>query len=64
MCLKAASSWGVKGGKTVTLTAGQTFYEGPHDIHTIGRNASKTKTAKFIAILLKDQGAPVLIPVQ
>ncbi len=62
--LEGSIIMGVKGGKTVTLTAGQTFYEGPHDIHTIGRNASKTKPAKFIAILLKDQGAPVLIPVQ
>src|SRR6266851_3165549 len=28
----------VKGGKQVTLTPGQTFYEGPHDIHAVGRN--------------------------
>ena len=46
----------------VTLTAGQTFYEGPNDIHTIGRNASKTEPAKFVVFLLKDKGAPVLIP--
>jgi quercetin dioxygenase-like cupin family protein len=53
----------VKGGKEVTLTPGQTFYEGPDDIHTVGRNASKTKPAKFVVFLLKDKGAPVLIPV-
>jgi quercetin dioxygenase-like cupin family protein len=52
----------VKGGKEVTLTPGQTFYEGPNDIHTVGRNASKTRPAKFIVLLLKDKGAPVLIP--
>lgn len=52
----------VKGGKEVTLKPGQTFYEGPNDVHTVGRNASQTKPAKFIVLLLKDQGAPVLIP--
>src|SRR3954466_14500299 len=49
----------VKGGKEITLTPGQPFYEGPNDIHTVGRNASKTKPAKFIVVLLKDQRAPV-----
>lgn len=52
----------VRGGKEVTLTAGQTFYEGPNDVHVIGRNASKTKPAKFIVFLVKEKGAPVLIP--
>jgi quercetin dioxygenase-like cupin family protein len=52
----------VRGGKEVTLTAGQTFYEGPNDVHVIGRNASKTKPAKFIVFLMKEKGAPVLIP--
>src|SRR5258706_4317928 len=53
----------LKGGKEVTLTAGQTFYEGPNDIHTVGRNASTTKPAKLIVVLLKDKGAPVVLPV-
>jgi len=53
----------VKGGKEITLTPGQSFYEGPNDIHTVGRNASTTKPAKFIVVLLKDKGAPVLLPV-
>jgi quercetin dioxygenase-like cupin family protein len=52
----------VKGGKPVTLTPGQTFYEGPGDIHVTGRNASSTKPAKFLVLLLKNQGAPVLVP--
>jgi len=52
----------VKGGKEVTLTPGQTFYEGPNDVHTVGRNASQTQPAKFIVLLLKDKGAPVLVP--
>lgn len=52
----------VRGGKEVTLTAGQTFYEGPNDVHVVGRNASKTEPAKFIVFLVKEKDAPVLIP--
>jgi quercetin dioxygenase-like cupin family protein len=52
----------VRGGKEVTLTPGQTFYEGPGDVHVVGRNASKTKPAKFVVFLVKDKGAPVLVP--
>src|SRR5204863_801916 len=52
----------VRGGKQVTLTPGQTFYEGPDDVHVVGRNASKTKPAKFVVFLVKDKGAPVLVP--
>ncbi|HSB16889.1 MAG TPA: cupin domain-containing protein, partial [Bryobacteraceae bacterium] len=54
----------LKGGKEITLRPGQTFYEGPNDIHTVGRNASSTEPAKFIVFLVKDKGAPVLIPVK
>jgi quercetin dioxygenase-like cupin family protein len=52
----------VRGGKEVTLTPGQTFYEGPSDVHEVGRNASQTKPAKFVVFLVKDKGAPVLVP--
>ena len=52
----------VQGGKEVTLTPGQTFYEGPDDVHVIGRNASQTKPAKFVVFLVKDKGAPVVVP--
>jgi quercetin dioxygenase-like cupin family protein len=52
----------VKGGKEVTLTAGQTFYEGPDDVHVVGRNASSTKPARFVVFFVKDKGAPVLVP--
>jgi quercetin dioxygenase-like cupin family protein len=54
----------VRDGKEVTLTPGQTFYEGPNDVHVIGRNASQTKPAKFVVLLVKDKGAPVLVPVK
>jgi quercetin dioxygenase-like cupin family protein len=54
----------VKGGTEVTLTPGQTFYEGPDDVHVVGRNASTTRPAKLLAILVKDKGAPILVPVK
>ena len=54
----------VKGGKQVTLTPGQTFYEDSKDVHIVGRNASKTEPAKFLVFLVKDKGAPVLVPVK
>ena len=52
----------VRGGKEVTLTAGQTFYEGPNDVHVVGRNASQTEPAKFVVFLVKEKGAPVFVP--
>ncbi len=61
--LEGSIVMGVKGGKEVTLTPGQTFYEGPNDVHTIGRNASLTKPARFLVFLLKDREKPVLTPV-
>ena len=54
----------LKGKPAVTLTAGQTFYEGPTDVHVVGRNASSTKPARFVVVLLKAKGAPVLTPVK
>ena len=54
----------LQGGKETTLTPGQTFYEGPDDIHVVGRNASQTKPAKFLVLMVKDKGAPVLVPVK
>jgi quercetin dioxygenase-like cupin family protein len=53
----------VKGGAPVTLHPGQTFYEGPGDVHVVGRNASTTAPAKFVVFMVKDKGAPILIPV-
>ena len=62
--LEGSIVMGVNSEKPVTLTAGQTFYEGPDDVHTVGRNASKTMPAKFLVFLLKNKGAPVLVPVK
>ena len=54
----------LKGGQQVTLTPGQTFYEGPDDVHVVDRNASGTQPAKFLVFLIKDKGAPALVPAQ
>ena len=61
--LEGSIVMGVKGGKEGTLKAGETFHEGPNDIHTVGRNASKTQPAKFVVFLIKKQGAPILTPI-
>ena len=52
----------VRGGKETTLTPGQIFYEGPDDVHVVGRNASQTKPAKFVVVFVKNKGAPALVP--
>jgi quercetin dioxygenase-like cupin family protein len=54
----------LKGKPAVTLKAGQTFYEGPTDVHVVGRNVSNTQPARFIVVLLKAKGVPVLTPVK
>ncbi len=59
--LEGAIVMQVKGGKEITLTPGQSFYEGPKDVHVIGRNASSSKPAKFVVFLVKDKGAPVFV---
>lgn len=60
--LEGSIVMGVQGGKEVTLLPGQSFHEGPEDLHTVGRNASKDKPAKFLVLLLKDAGKPAVIP--
>ena len=54
----------LNGGKQVTLKPGQAFYEGPGDVHVIDRNASSTKPAKFLVVLIKEKGAPALVPAE
>ena len=54
----------LKGGQQVTLAPGQSFYEGPDDVHVVDRNASDTQPAKFLVLLIKDKGAPALVPAQ
>jgi quercetin dioxygenase-like cupin family protein len=54
----------VRGGAPVTLVPGQTFYEGPDDVHIVGRNASQTAPAKFLVFLVKDKRTPLLTPVK
>lgn len=62
--LEGSIEMGLKGGRVVTLHAGETFYEGPDDIHTVGRNASKVWPAKFLVVLVKDKGTDAVLPVK
>jgi quercetin dioxygenase-like cupin family protein len=54
----------VKGGQPVTLAPGQTWYEGPDDVHVVSRNASDSAPAKYLVFMVKDKGAPILTPVK
>jgi quercetin dioxygenase-like cupin family protein len=54
----------VRGGKEVTLTPGQTFYEGPNDVHAVGRNASTTKPARFMVDMVKKKGIDPVLPAE
>ena len=60
--LEGAVVMQLQGAKPVTLKPGETFYEGPNDVHIVGRNASDSEPAKFVVFLVKNQGAPALIP--
>jgi len=62
--LEGSIAMQVRGGKEITLSPGQTFYEGPNDVHIVGRNLSTTKPAKFVVFLVKNKDAPALIPVK
>jgi quercetin dioxygenase-like cupin family protein len=53
-----------KGNEPVTLKPGQTWYEGPDDVHVVSRNASKSAPAKYLVFMVKDKGAPILTPVK
>jgi quercetin dioxygenase-like cupin family protein len=53
-----------KGGAPVTLTAGQSWYEGPDDVHVVSRNASPVAAARYVVFLVKGKGAPILTPLQ
>ena len=54
----------VRDAAEVTLSPGQTYYEGPNDVHIVGRNASNTRPAKFVVFFVKNKGAPILVPVK
>lgn len=62
--LEGSIVMGVKGGKELTLKVGDTFHETPNDMHTVGRNASSTRPARFVVFLLKKKGAQILTPVK
>jgi quercetin dioxygenase-like cupin family protein len=53
-----------KGKEPVTLTKGQTWSEGPDDVHLVSRNASDSAPAKYLVFMVKQKGAPILTPVK
>src|SRR5262245_59716161 len=62
--LEGAVVMGLRGGKEVTRSSGQTFYESPLDIHTVFRNASMTQTAKFLVVFVKNKSVDPVLPVR
>lgn len=52
----------VQGQAPDTLVAGDTFYEGNEDVHLVGRNASQSRPARFVVFLVKEKGAPAVLP--
>jgi quercetin dioxygenase-like cupin family protein len=43
---------------------GQTFYEGLNDVHLVGRNASTTKPARFVVVMVKKKGVDAVLPAE
>ncbi len=62
--LEGAVVMQVQGGEEKTLTAGQTFYENPNDIHSVSKNASATEPVKILVFFIKESGAPASMPVE
>lgn len=56
--LEGAMTMQVDGSAPVTLRAGQTFYEGPKDVHRVSMNASQTEAAKILVFMIKDKARP------
>jgi quercetin dioxygenase-like cupin family protein len=54
----------VRGRSPVTLAPGQTWSEGPDDVHVVSRNASNSAPAKYLVFMVKHKGAPILTPVK
>src|SRR5262244_1746494 len=43
----------LRGAEPFSVKAAEGFYEGPNDVHIIGRSASDSKPAKFVVFLVK-----------
>jgi quercetin dioxygenase-like cupin family protein len=57
--LEGTMTMQVDGSAPVTLGPGQTFYEGPMDVHRVSANASQTEPARILVFIIKDKGTPV-----
>lgn len=56
--LEGALRMQVRGAPVLTLRKGQTFYEGPEDIHEVSANASLTEPARILVFLVKEKSKP------
>jgi quercetin dioxygenase-like cupin family protein len=45
-----------------TFTAGQMFLETPGELHAVSRNASDSRPARLLALLLAEKGKPLTTP--
>jgi quercetin dioxygenase-like cupin family protein len=52
----------VSGAPPATLGPGDTFYEGPDDVHTVSANASATAPARLLVFMVRNRGTPISIP--
>ena len=49
-------------GPEKTYSVGQMFLETPNQVHAVSGNASQTKPAKLLAILLAEKGKTLTVP--
>jgi quercetin dioxygenase-like cupin family protein len=45
-----------------TYSVGQMFFENPGELHAVSGNASDTKPARLLAVLLAEKGKPLTTP--
>lgn len=51
-------------GPEKTYAAGEMFIETPNELHAVSGNASTTKPAKLLAVLLAEKGKPLSAPAE
>ena len=54
----------LEGGRPVTYTQGQSWYESPKTPHVLSKNASRTEPAKLLVFLLSQEGEAIKAPIR
>lgn len=52
----------VGGDPEKTYQVGEVFFETPNEMHAVSRNASATKPARLLAVMLSEKGKPLTTP--